>query len=74
VDESKVLTELEAVSGTLLNSYIEEWRNQGKRVLGYNCSYFPEEIVHAAGIRRIHDQGDPLFPDHMEQGEQGKRR
>ena len=50
MDESKVLTDLETVSGTLLNSYIDEWKNQGKKVLGYNCSYFPEEIVHAAGL------------------------
>ena len=48
--ESKALKELEGVSGTLLNSYIEEWKTQGKKVLGYNCSYFPEEIVHAAGL------------------------
>lgn len=48
--ESKALKELEKVSGTLLNSYIEEWKTQGKKVLGFNCSYFPEEIVHAAGL------------------------
>ncbi|MCP4754862.1 MAG: 2-hydroxyacyl-CoA dehydratase [Proteobacteria bacterium] len=50
MDESKVFSELEKVSQTLLNPYIEEWKNQGKKVLGYNCSYFPEEIAHAAGI------------------------
>jgi benzoyl-CoA reductase/2-hydroxyglutaryl-CoA dehydratase subunit BcrC/BadD/HgdB len=50
MDESKVLNEFEKVSGTLLNPYIEEWKNQGRKALGYNCSYFPEEIVHAAGI------------------------
>jgi benzoyl-CoA reductase subunit C len=48
--ESKVLNDFERVSGTLLNPYIEEWKSQGKKVLGYNCSYFPEEIVHAAGL------------------------
>ena len=48
--QSKALSEFEKVSGTLLNSYIEEWKTQGKKVLGYNCSYFPEEIVHAAGL------------------------
>ena len=50
MSESKALAELENISKTLLNPYIEEWKNQGKKVLGYNCSYFPEEIVHAAGI------------------------
>ncbi len=48
--ESRLLNEFEEVSQILLNSYIEEWKGQGKKVLGYNCSYFPEEIVHAAGI------------------------
>jgi benzoyl-CoA reductase subunit C len=48
--ESKVLNEFDKISGVLLNPHIEEWKNQGKKVLGYNCSYFPEEIVHAAGI------------------------
>jgi len=50
MDESKLLNEFEKVSRTLFNPYIEEWKNQGKKVLGYNCSYFPEEIVHAAGL------------------------
>jgi benzoyl-CoA reductase/2-hydroxyglutaryl-CoA dehydratase subunit BcrC/BadD/HgdB len=50
MDQSKLLDDFDAVSGTLFNSYIEEWKTQGKRVLGYNCSYFPEEIVHAAGL------------------------
>lgn len=48
--ESRLLNEFEEVSQILLNSYIEKWKGQGKKVLGYNCSYFPEEIVHAAGI------------------------
>jgi len=50
MDASKVLNEFESVSGTLLNPYIEAWKHQGKKVLGFNCSYFPEEIVHAAGL------------------------
>jgi hypothetical protein len=37
--KSKVLNAFEKVSGTLLNPYIEEWKNQGKKVLGYNCSF-----------------------------------
>ena len=50
MDESRVLSEFEKVSGTLLNPHIEEWKDRGRKVLGYNCSYFPEEIVHAAGL------------------------
>jgi benzoyl-CoA reductase subunit C len=50
MDESTILNEFEEISGTLLNPYIEKWKSRGKKVLGYNCSYFPEEIVHAAGL------------------------
>ena len=38
------------VSEALINPHIEGWKSQGKKVLGYNCTYMPEEIVHAAGI------------------------
>ena len=48
--EISALNELEKVSETLLNKHIESWKSQGKKVLGYNCTYMPEEIVHAAGI------------------------
>jgi len=44
------LSELTKVSEALTNSHIESWKGQGKKVLGYNCTYMPEEIVHAAGI------------------------
>ena len=50
MDASTVLNEFEGVSGTLLNPYIEEWKHQGKKVLGFNCSFFPEEILHAARL------------------------
>ncbi|MHA1309988.1 MAG: hypothetical protein ACTSQO_03585 [Candidatus Helarchaeota archaeon] len=31
------------------NYWTEEWRNKGKKVLGYFCSYIPDEIMFAAG-------------------------
>jgi len=27
-----------------------EWKKQGRKVVGYLCSYVPEEIIHAAGM------------------------
>ena len=48
--ESKALNAFEKVSANISNPYVEEWKNQGRKILGYNCSYFPEEIAHAAGI------------------------
>lgn len=31
------------------NQLIKEWKQQGKKVIGYHCSYVPEEIIYAAG-------------------------
>jgi benzoyl-CoA reductase subunit C len=32
------------------NPYLEEAKKQGKNIIGYFCSYLPEEIIHAAGF------------------------
>ena len=41
---------LAEITGTLENRYIKDWTEQGKKVLGYVCSYVPEEIFYAADI------------------------
>ncbi len=38
------------VTETLSNPYIEEWKKENKKILGYYCTYVPEEILHAGGI------------------------
>jgi bzd-type benzoyl-CoA reductase N subunit len=45
--EAEKLTRL---SETLSNSYIERWKEDGGKVVGYSCTYVPEEIIHAAGM------------------------
>jgi len=35
------------------NKFIREWKSRNKPVLGYACSYTPEEIVYAGGILPI---------------------
>ena len=37
----------------LANPWINSWKNEGKKVLGYFCTYIPEEIIHAADILPI---------------------
>ena len=37
----------------LFNNWISKWKNEGKKVLGYFCSYIPEEIIYAADILPI---------------------
>jgi bzd-type benzoyl-CoA reductase N subunit len=46
----EALEKLAAVSKELLNPYVSEWKNNGKKVVGYVCSYMPEEILYAADI------------------------
>ncbi len=38
------------VSDTLSNLHLEEWKQQGKKIIGYYCTDVPEEILHAGGI------------------------
>jgi len=46
----KAFDELAQVSKTLQNKYVKDWKEQGKKVVGYVCSYLPEEILYAADI------------------------
>ena len=41
---------LAEVSKTLQNNYVGDWKDQGKKVVGYVCTYMPEEILYAADI------------------------
>ncbi|MBY9003497.1 MAG: 2-hydroxyacyl-CoA dehydratase [Candidatus Lokiarchaeota archaeon] len=38
------------VSNSISNSYIEDWQALNKKIIGYYCTYIPEELLHAAGI------------------------
>ena len=38
------------ISNSIKNSYLEEWKNNKKKVLGYYCTYLPEELFYAAGL------------------------
>ena len=44
------LEELTDLSGTVYNPAIRKWKEQGKKVVGFMCSYVPEEILYAADI------------------------
>lgn len=34
----------------LENDFVKEWKASGGRVIGYTCSYVPDEIIHSVGI------------------------
>ncbi|MHA1749467.1 MAG: 2-hydroxyacyl-CoA dehydratase subunit D [Promethearchaeota archaeon] len=38
------------MSNSIINSYIEDWQASNKKIIGYYCTYIPEELLHAAGI------------------------
>jgi len=44
------LEELSSLAGDLINPAIREWKQQGKKVVGFMCTYVPEEILYAARI------------------------
>jgi len=44
------LKELTELSRNIANPAVEKWKAQGKPVVGFFCSYIPEELLHAAGI------------------------
>ncbi len=35
---------------SLNNDYVREWKKAGKKVVGYTCSYVPDELLHAGDI------------------------
>ena len=38
------------IADTIINPYIVDWKEQGKKIIGYYCTYLPEELLHAAGL------------------------
>jgi benzoyl-CoA reductase subunit C len=44
------LEELTKQADTLTNPYIERWKEKGGKIIGYYCTYVPEEVIHAAGM------------------------
>ena len=38
------------ISDSITNPYIKDWQTEGKKVLGYYCTYIPDELLHAANL------------------------
>ena len=39
-----------AIANTMENRYIKEWQKDGKKVIGYYCTYIPDELLDAGGF------------------------
>jgi benzoyl-CoA reductase subunit C len=52
---------LERMEGIFSNpkQIVEEWKADGKKVVGHRCLYVPEEIIHAAGMLPYPTFGTP---------------
>ena len=44
---------------TPANPAVKNWKSQGKKVIGWLCTYTPEEIIYAAGMLPIRIHGNP---------------
>jgi benzoyl-CoA reductase subunit C len=42
--------EFREASLVLNNRFVKKWKEDGKKIVGYTCSYVPDEIFYAAGI------------------------
>ncbi len=43
-------TEFIEIAADLDNPYLQKWKAEGKKVVGYTCSYLPDEILHAVDL------------------------
>jgi bzd-type benzoyl-CoA reductase N subunit len=51
--KSKAFEQFSEATKTLFNPVLQNWKNQGGKIVGYFCSTVPEEIITAAGLAPI---------------------
>jgi len=39
-----------SISNSIKNPYIDEWQKKGKKIVGFYCTYIPEELLYAAEL------------------------
>jgi len=44
------MNEWKEIAGTIENDFVKKWKESGKAVVGYSCTYLPDEILYAADI------------------------
>jgi len=45
-----MLNEFHKINKELFNEHVKQWKDAGKKVIGYNCGHVPEEVIAAAGL------------------------
>jgi bcr-type benzoyl-CoA reductase subunit C len=46
----EMIDKLKSVATSLHNEFVQKWKKDGGKVVGYSCTFIPEEILHAAGL------------------------
>lgn len=55
--KSRILDKFKNYSGNILNPSVNRFKNSGGKVIGYFCSFIPEEIFIAAGLQPFRMRG-----------------
>ena len=48
--KSEVFEKFASIAGGVMNPEVEKWKKSGGKVMGYTCSFVPEELIIAAGM------------------------
>lgn len=52
-----ILEKMREAATTLDNAFIQQWKKDGGKVVGYTCTFMPSEIIHAAGLLPVRLRG-----------------
>ncbi len=55
--KSEVFEKFVKIAGGIMNPSVSDWRNNGGRIMGYTCSFVPEEMFIAAGFMPFRIRG-----------------
>lgn len=69
--KSEVFEKFVKIAGSIMNPSLQEWKTNGGRIMGYTCSFVPEELFIAAGfmpfrIRGTGSQNSDMADDYFE--------
>ena len=48
--KSEIFEKFAAIAGNIMNPSVQKWKHKGGKVIGYTCSFVPEELFMAAGL------------------------
>jgi benzoyl-CoA reductase/2-hydroxyglutaryl-CoA dehydratase subunit BcrC/BadD/HgdB len=68
-----IFTTIRNLAKTTSNEYLERAQSRGNKIIGYTCTYVPEEMIHAAGaipyrLRAVESEGTSLGDTYFSSG------